>query len=271
VFKIGEFSRLVQMPVKTLRYYDEIGLLRPAQVDESTGYRYYSADQLPRLNRILALRDLGFSLEQIARLVNEELSPAELRGMLRLREIELAEQAQEAQACLSRVKRQLCEIEKEGAMPSQEVVLKKVSATKVAAVREVIPTYAEVGELYREIFDHLGRNRVKPAGPSLAIYYDQEYRERDVDVEAAVPVSGPLPEGERVKVRELPAHEAASIVHQGSYEAIGGAYKQLMSWIEANGYRIVGPCREVHLQGPEDPRRSPTEYVTEVQFPVEKA
>lgn len=271
MFKIGEFSKLSQVPVKTLRYYDEIGLLRPAEVDRFTDYRYYSADQLPRLNRILALKDLGLSLAQVARLLDGDLPPAQIRGMLRLKQAELQQQVQEEQARLARVEWRLKQIEKEGTMSTQEVVLKKVPALVVASVRDVIPTYGDVGRLHGEIFAYLGQHRVKPAGPPLVIYYDQEYRERDVDVEAAVPVAGAVAAGERVTSRELPAiEEMACTVHQGSYDTLGEAYTRLMSWIEANGYRITGPNREVYVQGPES-GGDPSTYVTEVQFPVEKA
>ena len=271
MFKIGEFSKLSQVTVKTLRYYDEIGLLKPAKVDRFTGYRYYSADQLPRLNRILALKDLGLSLAQVAQLLDGDLPPAQIRGMLRLKQAELQQRVQEEQARLARVEWRLRQIEQEGTMSTQEVVLKKVPALTVASVRDVIPTYSDVGQLYGEIFAHLGQHRVRPTGPPLAIYYDKEYRERDVDVEAAVPVAGSVPVGDRVTGRQLPAvEEMACIVHQGSYDTIGEAYSRLMAWIEANGYRICGPNREVYVQGPES-GRDPSTYVTEVQIPVEKA
>jgi len=271
MFKIGEFSRLSRVPVKTLRYYDEIGLLKPAKVDRFTGYRYYSADQLPRLNRILALKDLGLSLPQIARLLDGNLPPAQIRGMLRLKQAELQQQMQEEQARLARVEWRLRQIEQEETMSTQEVVIKKIQALTVASVRDVIPTYSDIRRLYGEIFAHLGRHRIKPAGPPLAIYYDQEYRERDVDVEAAVPVAGAVLAGERVTSRELPAvEEMACLVHQGSYEETGGAYSRLMAWIEARGYRIAGPCQEVYVRGPES-GDDPSTYVTEVQIPVEKA
>ncbi len=105
-------------------------------------------------------------------------------------------------------------------------------------------------------------------GPVMAVYYDPEYRERDVDVEVAVPVTAPVPETDRVKVRELPGFEtAASVIHHGSYEAFNQAYGALMGWIEANGYRIVGPNREVYLKGPGD-AGGPDSYVTEIQVPV---
>lgn len=155
-------------------------------------------------------------------------------------------------------------------MSNYDVVLKKVDPQLAAAVRDVIPTYSQVGQLFGEIFAYLGQHGVSPSGPALAIYYDPEYRERDADVEAAVPVGVHLPGGDRVKVRELPGVEAmACVVHRGGYDGLGQAYSALMSWIEANGYRIAGPNREVYLRGA-GPNVDPGAYVTEVQFPVEK-
>ena len=111
MLKIGEFARMGQVSVRTLRYYDEIGLLEPARIDRFTGYRYYSAEQLPRLHRILALKDVGLSLEQIARLLDEELSPAEMRGMFRLKRAEIRQQLEEEQARLARIEARLRQIE----------------------------------------------------------------------------------------------------------------------------------------------------------------
>ena len=155
-------------------------------------------------------------------------------------------------------------------MSTQEVVLRKIPVQAVASVRDVIPTYSDIGQLFGEVFAYLGRHGISPAGPPIGIYHDEEVRERDVDVEVAVPVTGPVPEGDRVKGRELPAvEEMACIVHEGSYETVGGTYGQLMGWIEANGYRICGPTREVYVRGPES-GGDPSTYVTEIQFPVEK-
>jgi effector-binding domain-containing protein len=271
MFKIGEFSKLSHVTVKTLRYYDRIGLLKPAKVDRWTSYRYYSADQLPRLNRILALKDLGLSLDQIARLLDEDLPADQIRGMLRLKQVEIQEQLEEEQVRLARVEQRLRQIEQEETMSTQEVALKKMPAQVAASVRDVIPSFSDLGQLFGEIFAYLGRHRINPAGPPIGIYYDEEFRERDADVEVAVPVTGAIPEGDRVKKRELPAvEEMACIVHQGSYETVGGTYGQLMAWIEANGYRMVGPVREVYVRGPES-GGDPSTYVTEIQLPVEKA
>jgi len=156
-------------------------------------------------------------------------------------------------------------------MSDQEVVVKKVAAMKVASVREVIPSYGEVGRLYGEIFKYVGRHRARPGGPAFSIYYDGGYRESDVDVEAAVPVSKDLPDGDRVKVRELSAvEEMACTVHKGSYDTFAEPYNRLLTWIEANGYRICGPNREVYIKGP-GLLTKPANYVTELQVPVEKA
>lgn len=236
-----------------------------------TNYRYYSASQLPRLNRILALKDLGLSLDQIGQLLDDDLPPEQIRGMLRLKQVEIQEQLEEEQARLARVEQRLRQIEQEENMSKQEVALKEVPSQAVASVRDVIPTYGHLDQLFGEAFAYLGQHRINPAGPPIGIYHDDEFHEQDPDVEVAVPVSGSVPEGERVKPRRLPAiDEMACLTHQGGYDTIGGTYGQLMGWIEANGYHIAGPPREVYLRGPESGDDA-SSYVTEIQVPVEKA
>jgi effector-binding domain-containing protein len=270
MFKIGEFSKFSQVTTKTLRYYDEFGLLKPAKVDRFTGYRYYSASQLSRINRIVALKGIGLSLEQIAHLLENDLSPDQIRGMLRLKQAEIQQQVDEEQARLAQVEWRLRQMEQEETMPTQEVVLKSVPAQPVASIRDHV-SIPGIGRLFGEVFGYLGQRGIGPAGPPVGIFYDEEFGEQDQDVEIAVPVSESVTESERVKTHELPAVEKmACIIHEGSYETVGGAYGQLMAWVEANGYRIAGPCREVYLQGPESGDDSST-YVTEVQLPVEKA
>ena len=270
MFKIGEFSKVSQVTVKTLRYYNQIGLLQPAEVDRFTGYRHYSASQLPRLHRILALKDLGLSLDQLGRLLEDDLTPDQIRGILRLKQVEIRAQVTEEQARLARVEQRLRQIEREETMSTQEVVLKNVPAQEVASVRDVIPTYQDIGRLFGEVFAHLGQHGINPAGPGVGIYYDEEYRERDVDVEAAVPVTGSVAGEDRVNHRELLAVETmACIVHEGSFDTVGETYTQLMTWIEANGYRIAGPSREVYIHWAQ-PGEDPSDNITEIQFPVEK-
>jgi effector-binding domain-containing protein len=270
MFKIGDFSRLSRISVKTLRYYDEIGLLKPVQVDQFTGYRYYSADQLPRLHYILALKDTGLALEEIATLVNNSLNPSQMRDIFILKQAELRQRLHDEQKRLEQVEKLLKQIEKEGKMPDYKVVVKKVEPHLVASMRGILPAYGEVGQFYGEIFKHLAKKMIfKPAAATFLIIYDTEYKESEVDVEVCVPIKKSIPGSDKVKVYELPAIEAACIIHKGPYESVGEAYGALMAWIEANGYQVAGPSRELYLTSPYDTKDT-SKYVTEIQFPVAK-
>src|SRR4030042_140797 len=152
MFKIGDFSRLSRISVKALRYYDEIGLLEPVQVDQFTSYRYYSADQLPRLHYILALKDTGLSLEEIATLVNNSPNPSQMRDIFILKQAELRQRLNEEQKRLEQVENLLKQIEKEGKMPDYKIVVKNVERQLVSSVRGILPAYGEVGQFYGEIF-----------------------------------------------------------------------------------------------------------------------
>jgi effector-binding domain-containing protein len=271
MFKIGDFSRLSRISVKALRYYDEIGLLKPVQVDQFTGYRYYSADQLPRLNYIIALKDTGLSLEEIATLINNSLNPSQMRDIFILKQAELRQRLNQERKRLEQVENLLRQIEKEGKMPDYKIVVKKVEPQLIASMRGILPAYGEVGQFYGEIFKHLAKKMIfKPAAATFLICYDSEYKERDVDVEVCVPVKKSVPGSDKVKVYELPGMEAACIIHKGQYEGIGEAYGALMAWIESHGYQITGPDRELYLTSPYE-TKDPAKYVTEIQFPVKKA
>ncbi len=271
MFKIGDFSRLTFVTVKALRYYDEIGLLKPVKVDQFTGYRYYSADQLPRLNYIVALKDLGLSLEEVAILVKDSLTPAQMRDIFILKKAELQQRVAEEQNRLDRVEKLLKRIEKEGTMPDYQVTIKKIDPMLIASVRDVIPTYSDCGPLFGEIYKYLAKKFVfKPAGPPVMLIHDAEYKEHDVDVEIAVPIGKNIKESDRVKVYELPAVEqAACTIYKGAYSAISEGYNAVMSWCEANGYEPVSPCREIYFTNPGD-LDDPAKNVTEIQFPVKK-
>jgi DNA-binding transcriptional MerR regulator len=273
MFKIGDFSRLSLVSVKALRYYDELGLLKPARVDEFTGYRYYSANQLARLNRILAMKDMGLSLEQIALLLDKEPTPDQIRGMLRLKQVELHQMLAEGQARLARIEAWLEAFEQEVTMPVYDVILKKVAPIQVAQIRGVVPSMEQIGPTLDRLFDqvitHVTQNGATPVGPGTTLYYDTEFRERDINVGVCMPFAGSLNDGEQVKVVELPGVETmASVIHQGTFSTLHQAYNAILKWIEANGYQINGPSRELNLQYEHGGDQS--KYVTEVQFPVEK-
>lgn len=264
MLKIGEFSRLCRVPVSALRYYADLGLLPPAAIDRESGYRYYTLEQLPRLHRILALRDLGLSLEQIGTMLDEPVSAEQLRGMLRLRQNELAQQITEEQARLARVAARLRQIEQEGAMSAYDVVVKDVEPQLVAGIRSVIPNYAAIGPLFDELYAHLGRHGA--GGLAVGIDHNEEYKERDPDMEAVVYLTAPVPEGGRVKVYTLPGGSVASTIHRGAWEGMTAAYTALAEWLQSSGYAPSGPSRELYLQQ----GAVPEEHVTEIQIPVRR-
>jgi effector-binding domain-containing protein len=255
--------------VKTIRHYDKIGLLKPARVDSFTKYRYYSANQLPRLNRILALKGLGLSLDQIKMLLDQDLPAAQIRGMLRLKRLEIQESMEQEQSRLDRVEQMLRQIEKEERMPKQEVSIKPINKIDVLSVRDTVPSYGDIGALFDQVFGILGKNQLQPAGPPIGIYHDQEHQEKDVDIEIAVPISPKGLDSSDLTINQLPAvKEMACVFHHGGYTTIGASYGYLMKWIEENGYQIIGPVRELYLKGPESGNEE--EYLTELQLPVKK-
>ena len=179
MLKIGDFSSLAQVSIKTLRYYDERGLLSPAHIDPETGYRYYSASQLSRLHRILALKDFGFSLEQIARCLEEKVTAEQMRGMLLLRQAEQQAHVEEEHNRLGRLQSRIRLIEQETSM-SQEVILKEVPKQWIASARETIPNYPSVGQLYPKVFTGLGPG-MQGMTMCVALWHDPEHKESGVD------------------------------------------------------------------------------------------
>jgi DNA-binding transcriptional MerR regulator len=282
MFRIRDFARFTRVSVKMLRHYDELGLLKPARVDPATGYRYYSANQVPRLNRLIALKDLGFSLGQIAEFLDAGLSLAELRGMLKLRRAEIAAQLQAGQARLAQVEARLQHLEAQAELPPYDVLLREVPPQWVAAIRATLADPDEgITQLFEEIETFLAEHRARAAYSPLTIYHEAESEEAQ-EVEVAVPVTRVLPGNERIAVYDLPRLPlAACVVYEGSYERGLDALQALSAWTEANGYAACGPLREVYLRfnanDPEKlrlPRAFLTDdvgqYVTELQLPVTK-
>jgi effector-binding domain-containing protein len=263
------------VPVSALRYYDELGLLKPAQVDPVSGYRYYAADQLPRLNRLLALKDMGLSLEQIARLLDDDLTPEQIRGMLKIKQVELQQQLEEGHIRLGRIETWLEQFEQENKMADYDVIIKKVEPLQVAEARGIAPTMEKIeltlDHLFDEVYSYLTQQGAKGLMPGITVYYDKEMTDTDVNVGAALAYEGStVADGERVKIIEFPAVEkTASVVHHGSFATMHRAYEAVFKWIEANGYQVTGPMRELNLEYERGGDQS--KYVTEIQIPVEKA
>jgi DNA-binding transcriptional MerR regulator len=276
VFKIGEFSRLTRVSMKKLRHYDDIGLFKPAHVDRFTGYRYYTFDQLPRLNRLLVLKDLGFSLEEIRQMLNNDLNAEQMRGMLRLRQAQLKRQADDALEKLRQVEIRLRQIEQEASMPQIDVLLKDVQPLTIAGAREVVPSPAQMRDrciaLDKQVCQLIESAGLKTDRVSLALYYSGEEGGIDVEMAYAVePPRTPPTSPNKATVHTLPAVTVAYAVYQGSYDdfgAVGQLHGALHRWMDENGYRLAGPSREFYLRPPTSPTNP--QGVMEIQYPVEK-
>lgn len=280
MFKIGDFSQMGQVSIRMLRHYDELGLLKPAQIDNFTGYRYYTVEQLPRLNRILALKDMGLSLEQIVHLLDEDLPADRLRGMLMLKQAEIEQQIQAEQTKLARVEARLKQIEQEGKVSPYEIVLKRIEPMTIFSTRTIVPT-AEImpyycHSLYTDIYGCLREYQLK-ALAEVTFYYNHEYTDVDIDMEASAVIDpgavALLPPAAQAQIRHVPAvPKMASVIYEGCFGDIGQAITALFTWIGANQYEICGQARELHhfgsvLDEGYDPGGS---LVIEMQVPVKK-
>jgi DNA-binding transcriptional MerR regulator len=271
VFRIGDFSRVARVSCRLLRYYDEIGLFKPARIENDTGYRYYSASQLPRLNRILVLRDLGLSLEQVGQALRDDLPVGELRGMLVLRRSEVAQAIDAQSARLRLIESRIAQIEAEGRLAPDDVIVRAEPARRLLSLRQTVASFAEGARILGELIE------AAPAlGQLVAIAHAPEFEPEGIDVEFGFFVeagrSGPvrLAGGRVLEPRDLPVVEnLATCVRIGSPQQAHLTTARIGQFIEANGYRISGPNREVFLQPPVPGRLE--DSVVEMQFPVEKA
>jgi DNA-binding transcriptional MerR regulator/effector-binding domain-containing protein len=277
VFGIGDFANLGRVSVRMLRHYDAIGLLRPARVDASSGYRYYTAAQLATLNRIVALKDLGFSLDQVQTMIDEKVEPGELRGMLRMRRAQLEEQMATDIARMAAVDARLRMIETEGHMDTGDVVLKRVPAQRVVQLSAPCASYQAadiapaLSPLYPQLMEWMEAAGVRMAGAPIAHYVAAPTGPGDesVIVHAAFPFTGEVPADPGFEVAVLPAIEhAATLLHHGHMDEAFRTGQTIAKWIDDNGHRAVGNgyAREIYLDCP------PGEFdrwVTEMQVEIQ--
>ncbi|MET9272870.1 MerR family transcriptional regulator [Kribbella sp. NPDC003557] len=264
MFAIGEFARHGRVSIRMLRHYDAIGLLRPAYVDPATGYRSYTAAQLADLNRIVALKDLGFSLDQVATMIADDLGPAELRTMLTMRRAQLETTLAESQARLAQVESRLRGLEND--VPAADVVVKDLPAVRLVGLTATAASFTpdDITPVVHPLCAELGRRLpdadVRPAGRLTCLY--EQGSEDEVVVRATVPAAvdagGNL---NGLDVIDLPATQAATLVHRGPIDQVLPPWQALARWLDDNGRRAAEPARELYLDTPEDSH----DWVTELQ------
>ncbi|MDP1932038.1 MAG: MerR family transcriptional regulator [Gammaproteobacteria bacterium] len=271
MFRIGDFSRIARVSCRLLRYYDEISLLSPHYVDGDSGYRYYSAAQLPRLNRILVLRELGLSLGQIARVMEDNLSPSELRAMLLLRRSDV-ERAVEAESDRLRlIEVSIAQIDNNGELSTDDVIMRSEPAHLFLSLRRTVDSFAHARVLIRELHEAVhGRVHSSALGSLVAVAHATEFEADLFDVEIGFTLTETVPVAPTgLILRELePMHTAAVCVRVGPPEHAHLVTGRIGAFVEASGYELAGSNREFFLQRP---RLDHTEdWVVEMQFPIRK-
>ncbi len=269
MYRIGQFSKINKVTAKTLRYYDEVGLLQPAFVDEKNGYRYYTSDQLPVLHRIIALRQIGFSIDDILVILKGQ----DICGIFERRKQELEGLIEESQRQLSQINHYLAKTKGAFNM-NYEVALKELPEVIVYSVRMVIPDY----NYYFEIIPRIGKE-VSKVNPELkcavpeycfVIYHDGEYKEENIDIEFCEAVISFGKDTETIKFKKLEKIDnAACVYHKGPYSSIGNAYAHLFKWIEDNGYLPSDNPRESYIDGIWN-KEDENDWLTELQIPIIK-
>lgn len=273
MIKIGDFSKIMRVTVKALRLYDEMGLLKPVYVDPFTHYRYYTAAQFSRLNIILALKDVGLSLEQIGNLLEEDLPAEQMLGMLHRRKAELLQEIRNSNNMLGRIEARLMQFEKEQKIMENDILIKSVPSFWIVSVRGIAQTYPEQGHLWERLDLAMKQTGLQSQGPCFVLDHDEEYKLGDHDLEACFQVGGETHVVAPAQTRLLEAEASmACLTHHGAFNQLPQRYQELLHWIELNGWQIYGPGREIYLfTGDQPVRQDDPSYVTEIQFPVRRA
>ena len=266
--RIGMFSKLGRVTVKTLRHYDEVGLLAPAHVDEENGYRYYATDQIVRLSEIVALRQMGFSISEIFEIVDGH----NIEGILQQRKAELTDEVQSTTDRLSRLNHYIL-TRKEGQKMNYQAVIKEIPSYTVFSARYTIPDYATLNEIMPTLAAKVGAVNpdLKCMEPDYCfnVYLDGEYRDTDINVEICQAVVERGVDGEGFTFKDIPAVTVVSVLHRGPYETLGEAYAFAMQWVEQNGYQIIDNVRESYINGIWN-KSDTADWLTEIQVPVAK-
>ncbi|MEG0276351.1 MAG: MerR family transcriptional regulator [Coprobacillus sp.] len=265
LYKIGLFSQMTRLTIKTLRYYDDIDLLKPSYVDEINGYRYYTSAQLPTLYKIISLRDMGLSIPEI----KDVLAGKSEEKVLIKKKTQLLKEIAELNnklACIEGYLSGDCLDSK------YRVVMKSLPEVIVASMRVHLNSYDDLFHKMPEMGHEMEKRNCECALPEYCytMYYDDEYKENDVDVEICESVTELKEDTQKVQFKVVSEVElAACTLHLGPYTRLPQAYMAVVKFIEESGYEIIGHVRESYIDGIWN-KETDEEWLTEIQIPVRK-
>lgn len=268
MFSIGEFSLITRLPVKTLRYYHEEGILVPDYIDDDTGYRYYRESSAERAAVISLLKQLNFPIADIRSMLADKTDETDLAPFFIAQKQKLRttiESYKKAEESINTI----LELIERTQMNTADISYKieeKILDDIIFAGYRFKGKYDEVGSAFRLIARHAGRFI---AGPSMSLYYECEYRENNADIEGGFAVSKTvsIPEA---NCRVLKGGKAVTIIHQGSFDTLGKSYEKIFLYLESNKLTPVYPSREIYLKGPGMIfKGNPEKYLTEIQILVQ--
>ena len=268
MYSIGEFSRITGLTVKTLRFYADEGLLPPAFVDPDTGYRYYDDARIEAARVIVALRELEFSVREIAEILAGHDDEGDILLFLERQRDRIETRLRherDVAAALQRIITHEQEARHAMQTASLEVEEKNLEPLHIPGIR-MRGRYDECGRAFARLGRTLGRHI---CGQPLLLHFDMEYKEEDADFEACVPVRAGAKPSDGITIRDLPGGRCASLLHKGPYPELGRSYDRILRYVKSHGYEIEVPCREVYIKGPGMIfKGNPQKYLTEIQMLV---
>ena len=275
MFKIGEFSKISGLSIDTLRHYEKMMILVPKKIDEFTGYRYYGANQVIKANKILALKDAGFSLEKIADILENNLDTTSLINILEGKAEDFEKVLSYEHERLERLQNNIFLIKNGGIPQMNEIIIKKIEPILVASIRKKIDKDLfgeELEVMWKELDDKIEKHKCKCSIPCMMMYHVGWSEDKEsLDIEIVDSITRTFPtEKSNMNIYELPAvDKMASIVHHGSFETFEKSFGALAKWIEKNNYSIDRsiPTREIYHKTELD-TDNPDEYITEIQIPI---
>ena len=272
MFRIGAFSKLTRVSVRMLRYYDDAGLLTPAVIDKFTGYRMYTTDQIPVLQKICLLRDMGFNVTEIGA-VMECWESSSVTEYLEDKKRQLLDSIRLEQQRIQKIEIAMRDFKESTIETHHNVTIKSVPGCKILSLRKTVADYYCEGRLWEQLYAFVREEQVKlrPGINNLAIYHNGGITEDGVDIEVGVMVEREGADKGGFCFRETePVEDMACIMVYGPYENIGLSYHAFACWMEEHSqYEIAGPSRQICHIGSWDESDS-QKFLTEVQTPVRR-